>query len=161
MRIEGFARPAPLPGTSVPISTVNIDPHFANAPPGYQSVSEVITAFQNGDLTAEAAVDILIYQFNMSRPDATNMVFSASSTGQDLDEWVDEVEEGFKENLTDPDYSGPIPTPPTYDNDTIIEPPSNGAPIIQPPKRKLTEDQKYALIGLVVIGLLAAYYKRG
>ncbi len=150
MIIEGYARPAPLPGSSVPISNVPIDPHFANAPPGYQSVSEVITDFQNGTLTAEAAVDILIYQFNMSRPNATNMVFSASSQGQDLDEWVEGAEEQFKENLTDPDYTGPVPSPPPSPEPSTPE--DNGIPTLDPSARGLQIIPKDSNIPMMALG---------
>ena len=165
---QSYAQAAPLPGTSVPISTVEPEytPTTTTSKPSlnflvgqnqtyalapYESKTDVITAFQNGEITAEYAVDVLIVKFNMSRPDATNTVFSATSTFQDLNDWVEGAEEQFKENLIDPDYTGPVPSPPpspdpsTPENNEII-------PTFDPSARGLQIIPKESNIPMMALG---------
>ena len=153
--IEGYARPAPVDAQTIPISTVTTDYAVETGLSRYQTAGEVIAAFQNGDITAEEAVAKLMSKFGMSERDATNMVFKASTAGQGLDEWVEEAWSPTADALQgvgSSDPSIPISTPeiedaPTDDEETVVS-------------RAFTQDQKYALVGLLVMGLLATYYKR-
>ena len=154
--IEGYARPAPVDAQTIPISTVTTNYAVETGLSRYQTAGEVIAAFQNGDITAEQAVNKLMSKFGMSRADATNMVFSASTTGQDLDDWVQQAEAPLKEGLQgvgSSDPSIPISTPEIEDAPTDDEEETMVS-------RAFTQDQKYALVGLLVMGLLATYYKR-
>ena len=153
--IEGYARPAPVDAQMIPISTVTTDYAVETGLSRYQTAGEVIAAFQNGDITAEEAVAKLMSKFGMSERDATNMVFKASTAGQGLDEWVEEAHEDFKEALENVGSNtvATISTPeiedaPTDDEEETVV------------SRAFTQDQKYALIGLVVMGMVATYYKR-
>ena len=153
--IEGYARPAPVDAQMIPISTVTTDYAVETGLSRYQTAGEVIAAFQNGDITAEEAVAKLMSKFGMSERDATNMVFKASTAGQGLDEWVEEAQAPFKEALENVGSNtvATISTPeiedaPTDDEEETVV------------SRAFTQDQKYALIGLVVMGMVATYYKR-
>ena len=153
--IEGYARPAPVDAQMIPISTVTTDYAVETGLTRYQTAGEVIAAFQNGDITAEEAVAKLMSKFGMSERDATNMVFKASTAGQGLDEWVEEAQAPFKEALENVGSNtvATISTPeiedaPTDDEEETVV------------SRAFTQDQKYALIGLVVMGMVATYYKR-
>ena len=153
--IEGYARPAPVDAQMIPISTVTTDYAVETGLSRYQTAGEVIAAFQNGDITAEEAVAKLMSKFGMSERDATNMVFKASTAGQGLDEWVEEAQAPFKEALENVGSNtvATISTPeiedaPTDDEEETVV------------SRAFTQDQKYAIIGLVVMGMVATYYKR-
>ena len=153
--IEGYARPAPVDAQMIPISTVTTDYAVETGLSRYQTAGEVIAAFQNGDITPEEAVAKLMSKFGMSERDATNMVFKASTAGQGLDEWVEEAQAPFKEALENVGSNtvATISTPeiedaPTDDEEETVV------------SRAFTQDQKYALIGLVVMGMVATYYKR-
>ena len=154
--IEGYARPAPVDAQMIPISTVTTDYAVETGLSRYQTAGEVIAAFQNGDITPEEAVAKLMSKFGMSERDATNMVFKASTAGQGLDEWVEEAWSPTADALQgvgSSDPSIPISTPeiedaPTDDEEETVV------------SRAFTQDQKYALIGLVVMGMVATYYKR-
>ena len=153
--IEGYARPAPVDAQMIPISTVTTEYAVETGLSRYQTAGEVIAAFQNGDITAEEAVAKLMSKFGMSERDATNMVFKASTAGQGLDEWVAEAWSPTADALRgvgSSDPSIPISTPeiedaPTDDEEAVVS-------------RAFTQDQKYAIIGLVVMGMVATYYKR-
>jgi len=96
-------------------------------------------------------------------------------------EYAPEVKPGKPDIGLDPDYTPPS----TFDFGTVTEKPSGQVKPGKPdmglmpdeqieeraesmdvtgdddaPVRKLTQDQKYALVGLLVMGLLATYYKR-
>ena len=154
--IEGYARPAPVDAQMIPISTVTTEYAVETGLSRYQTAGEVIAAFQNGDITPEEAVAKLMSKFGMSERDATNMVFKASTAGQGLDEWVEEAWSPTADALQgvgSSDPSIPISTPeiedaPTDDEEETVV------------SRAFTQDQKYALIGLVVMGMVATYYKR-
>tara|TARA_R110000824_G_scaffold12985_1_gene56629 strand:+ start:184 stop:552 length:369 start_codon:yes stop_codon:yes gene_type:complete len=98
-----------------------------------------------------------------------------------ITDYAPEVKPGKPDMGLDPDYTPPS----TFDFGTVTEKPSGqvkpGKPDmglmpdeqieeraepmdvtgdIDTPIRKLTQDQKYALVGLLVMGLLATYYKR-
>ena len=154
--IEGYARPAPVDAQMIPISTVTTEYAVETGLSRYQTAGEVIAAFQNGDITPEEAVAKLMSKFGMSERDATNMVFKASTAGQGLDEWVEEAWSPTADALQgvgSSDPSIPISTPeiedaPTDDEEETVV------------SRAFTQDQKYAIIGLVVMGMVATYYKR-
>ena len=95
-------------------------------------------------------------------------------------DYAPEVKPGKPDMGLDPDYTPPS----TFDFGTVTEKPSGEVKPGKPdmglmqdeqieeraepmdvtgddtPVRKLTQDQKYALVGLLVMGLLATYYKR-
>lgn len=178
--MEGFARPAPVAGPAVPISNPTIE-YAAEVKPGKPDMgllpqtaeetaiktaqttgngssakaNEIIAAFQNGDITAEEAVAKLM-AIGITEPDAVQMVWDASDAGQQISEWVDDAWSPMADALQgvgSSEPSIPISTPeievaPTDDEEETVV------------SRAFTQDQKYALVGLLVMGLLATYYKR-
>ncbi len=152
---DGYSRPVPVGGRPIPFSPVETKPTIEYAKPAYNSVGEVLDAFKSGLISAEAAVSLLVTQFGYSKRDATNTVFSASSTGQDLDEWVEEAQSGMKEGLqgtfgTTPKPGKPDPgLLPDTEEDFDDSPEQGGEP-----SKPLTDDQRYALIGILVAAFM-------
>jgi len=120
MRMEGFARPAPVAGPAVPISDPTIE-YAAEVKPGKPDIGldpdyTPPSTFDFGTVTEKPTGEV--------KPGKPDM-------GLLPDEQIEERAE---------------PMDVTGDDDA--------------PVRKLTQDQKYALVGLLVMGLLATYYKR-
>ncbi len=142
MIIEGYARPAPLPGTSVPISTVAIDPGLAR--PTQQTIT---------------------YPTWNGKPDMGLMEYPEEDGTLPQTTPTYATPEGTYTTPIGPpvlpgDFDGDG-MPDEYDPDhyNVTEP-----EIEEEEEKKVqkmfTADQRFALIGLVVIGFMARYYKR-
>jgi len=149
---DGYSRPVPVGGRPIPFSPVETKPTIEYAQPAYNSVGEVLDAFNAGVITAEAAVSILVNQFGYTQHNATNTVFLSSSTGQDLTEGFDEADSGLKEGLEGTFGTPPKPQEPGTETETIQldDSPEQGGE----PSKPLTDDQRYALIGILVAAFM-------
>ncbi len=152
---DGYSRPVPVGGRPIPFSPVETKPTIEYAKPAYNSVGEVLDAFKSGLISAEAAVSLLVTRFGYNERDATNTVFSASSTGQDLDEWVEEAQSGMKEGLQGTFGTTPKPGKPGKPSAEIETIPLDDSPEQGgEPSKPLTDDQRYALIGILVAAFM-------
>ena len=151
MIIEGYARPAPLPGTSVPISTVAIDPGLAR--PTQQTITYP---------TWNGKPDMGLMEYpeeDGTLPQTTPTYATPTYT----------TPEGIYTPPIGPsvlpgDFDGDgIPDEYDPDHYNVTEPEIEEEEEEEEEEKKvqkiLTADQRFALIGLVVIGFMARYYK--
>jgi len=141
--IEGYARPAPLPGTSVPISTVAIDPGLAR--PTQQTIT---------------------YPTWNGKPDMGLMEYPEEDGTLPQTTPTYATPEGTYTTPIGPpvlpgDFDGDG-IPDEYDTDhyNVTEPEIEEEEEEKKVQKMFTADQRFALIGLVVIGFMARYYKR-
>ena len=154
--MEGFARPAPVAGPAVPISDPTIE-YAAEVKPGKPDIGldpdyTPPSTFDFGTVTEKPSGQVKPGKPDMGLmeyPEEDGTLPSTFDFGTVTEKPTGEVKPGKPDMGLLPDEQieeRAEPMDVTGDDDA--------------PVRKLTQDQKYALVGLLVMGLLATYYKR-
>tara|TARA_R100000664_G_scaffold5273_1_gene10101 strand:- start:1622 stop:2137 length:516 start_codon:yes stop_codon:yes gene_type:complete len=120
--LGGYGQFAPTPRPTYQTSTlipsgqqqVNVSTQISQ----YTSKEQVLAAVSDGTLDPETAVSILVKQMGFDESTAVNAVFNATSTGEDLNEFVEGANQGIGSGLDSAFEAGGTPLV----SQTIVEP---------------------------------------